>query len=357
MSKTGERKRLAKERFDNKKFYTCRSLFGYNDVYFYLLLGGRDIGKSYTVMDRFLRDWKTHGIPFYWLRLTDKVAQAMLQNNAAKLVDADLRRKYNLDLVVKGPEVFDRQVDGTLIKVAEVMGISTFYNMKGTATFDCEWKKGYNICCDEVMRDVNEPVRFDIPYSLVNTLENYVRDTKEKLRIVFICNYTETVGDILNLFNFIPEKFGRYHLAAKKAVIDYLPNTAAYTERRQGTVADVLMPNASTFTNQKVFDKTLLYGGKLYKPSIIVDFGSPDEIYTLWQADPSSGVGNLVVKQYNKEKLDSVIAMRPYIDGRTYDGIRMKNVINAFDKRGFKFRDLITQQRFTQSLSKVRKTK
>ena len=117
------------------------------------------------------------------------------------------------------------------------------------------------------------------------------------------------------------------------------------------------MPNASTFTNKKVFDKSLLYGGKLYKPSIIVDFGSPDEIYTLWQADPSSGIGNLVVKQYDKEKLDTVIAMRPYIDGRTYDGIRMKNVINAFDKRGFKFRDLITQQRFTQSLSKVRKTK
>lgn len=210
---------------------------------------------------------------------------------------------------------------------------------------------------DECMRDRNEPVRFDITYSLVNTLENYVRDTKEKLRIVFVCNYTETVGDVLNMFNFIPEKFGRYHLAAKKAIIDYLPDSVAYRERRKDSVADVLTPNESTFTNQKVFDKSLLYGGKLYKPSIIVDFGSPDEIYTLWQADPSSGVGNLVVKQYNKEKLDTVIAMRPYIDGRTYDGIRMKSVINVFDKRGFKFRDLITQQRFTLSLSKIRKTK
>lgn len=281
----------------------------------------------------------------------------MLQNNAAKFVDADLRRKYNLNLVVKGPEVFDKQVDGTLVKLAEVSGISTFYNKKGTATFDCEWKKGYNIVFDECIRDKNEPVRFDIQYSLVNTLENYVRDTKEKLRIVFICNYTETLGDVMNMFNFIPTRFGRYHLASKKAVLDYLPDTKAYRERRKDTVGDVLMPNASTFTNTIAFDRSLLYGGKLYKPAIIVDFGSPDEIYTLWQADPTSGVGNLVVKQYNKEKLDSVIAMRPYIDGRTYDGIRMKNVINVFDKRGFKFRDLITQQRFTLSLSKVRKTK
>lgn len=281
----------------------------------------------------------------------------MLQNNATKLIDADLRRKYNLDLVVKGPEVFDRQVDGTLVKLAEVSGISTFYNKKGTATFDCEWKKGYNIVFDECIRDKNEPVRFDIQYSLVNTLENYVRDTKEKLRIVFICNYTETLGDVMNMFNFIPTRFGRYHLASKKAVLDYLPDTKAYRERRKDTVGDVLMPNASTFTNTIAFDRSLLYNGKLYKPMFIIDFGSPDEIYTLWQADPSSGVGSLIVKQYNKEKLSAVIAMKPYIDGRAYDALRAKNVISVFDKRGFKFRDLITQQRFTLSLAKIRKTK
>ena len=102
------------------------------------------------------------------------------------MVDADLARKYNLNLVVKGCEVFNREEDGSLVKMAEVMGISSFYNMKGTATFDCEWKKGYNICLDECQREVGEAVRFDLSYSLVNTLENYVRDTKEKLRIVFI---------------------------------------------------------------------------------------------------------------------------------------------------------------------------
>lgn len=56
LSPTMQRKLHAREAYNAKKFYTCRSLFGYNDTFFYLLLGGRDIGKSYTVMDRFIRD-------------------------------------------------------------------------------------------------------------------------------------------------------------------------------------------------------------------------------------------------------------------------------------------------------------
>lgn len=283
----------------------------------------------------------------------------MLQNNAAKMVDADLARKYGLDLVVKGCEVFNREGDGSLLKMAEVMGISSFYNMKGTATFDCEWKKGYNICLDECQREVGEAVRFDLSYSLVNTLENYVRDTKEKLRIVFICNYTETVSDVMNLFNFIPEHFGRYHLAAKKAVIDYLPTSSAYRERRAGTVADLLMPNASTFTNTKVFDKSLLRTKKerLMRPVMVINFGAPDEIYTAW-ATFGGDSSSYVIRMYNKEKVpNNVVAMKPYIDGTSYDAKRAKAVIELLDRRGWKFNDLITQQRFTLSCAKVRKSK
>ena len=350
------RKEAAWDYFDRRWFYTVRSLFGYNDVFFYLLLGGRDSGKSYAVMDRFLRDWRRHGIPFYWLRLTDRIAQSMLQNNAAKMFDADLRRKYELDPVVKGCEVFNREPDGSLVKLAEVMGISNFYNMKGTATFDCEWKKGYNICLDECQREVGEAVRFDLSYALVNTLENYVRDTKEKLRIVFICNYTETVSDVMNLFNFIPEKFGRYHLAAKKAVVEYMPITSGYASRRNETVADILMANASTFTNQKAFDKSLLKpkNVRLWKPVLVIDFGAPDEIYTAWS---SKNCDAYVIKMWNHEKIPNVVAMKPNLDGRSYSRERVKNVVDLFDKRAWKFENLITQQRFGVSIAKIRKSK
>lgn len=347
MSKTRQ-KREEKIAVCNKKaFYTCRSLFGYNDVFFYLIVGGRDTGKSYAVMDRFLRDFKTKGIPFYWLRLTDKIASFMLQNNAAKMIDADLVRKYDLELTVKGCEVFDHGV-----KMAEVMGISNFYNMKGTATFDCEWKKGYNICLDECQREVGEAVRFDLSYALVNALENYVRDTKEKLRIVFICNYTETVSDIMNLFNFIPEKWGRYHLAKKKAVVDFLPPTERYKERRDGSVADILMPNASTFSNQKVYDKTLVYKGRLRKPLYRLDF--EDEQYVVWQGVSGENVIRMLKQG---EKVTKIIAMTPYQSAKLYDAKVVKNIYAIFDACGYRYVDLITQQRFTMALAKLKTRK
>ena len=342
MSKTQEKRRKKIEECSKKKFWYCRSLFGYNNVHFWLIVGPRDFGKSYSVMDRFIREFKTQGKPFYWLRLTDKIAQSMLQNNAAKMVDEDLRRKYDLELTVKGNDVFDHGV-----KMAEVMGISAFYNMKGTATFDCEWKKGYNICLDECQREVGEAVRFDLSYALVNTLENYVRDTKEKLRIVFICNYTETVSDILNLFNFIPRTPGIYHLASKKAVVYMMPLTETYIERRKGAVANILMPNASTFTNEKVFDTSLVYEGKLIRPKLIIHFG--DEKFTLWEGNKADNV----IKSFCNEKVPT-IAMKPYIDGTSFRQPSAKNVFDIFDARGFRFKDLITQQRFTLALSRTK---
>lgn len=350
-----------KASYNTKSFYTCRSVFGYRDVYFYLLLGGRETGKSYTVMDRFLRDWKLHGKPFYWLRLTDKIATSMLQNNASKFIDADLVRKYGLSLVVKGKEVFNDS-NGTLTKLAEVTGISNFYNDKGTATYDNQWHKGYNICLDECQREVGEAVRFDLSYALVNTLENYVRSSKTKVRIAFICNYTETVSDILNLFNFLPERYGRFHLAARKAVIDYLPPSDAYIKRRAGTVADMLLPDASTFTNKKVFDRSLLVPKttKLERPIRVIHFGNPNEIFTMWAATKNDGTpSQYVVAPYYKEQLpkDRYIAMRPYIDGLGYIKKNATTIINHWDARMMLFKDLITQQRFMAALGKVRGTK
>lgn len=340
-SKTQQRIKEKRAICSKKKYWTCRSLFGYNNCFFYVIIGARCAGKSYSIMDRFIRDYKQKGIPFYWLRLTDKIAQSMLANNAMKFIDADLVRKYDLELTVKGNNVYDHGV-----KMAEIMGISNFYSKKGTATFDCEWNKGYNICLDECQREVGEAVRFDLSYALVNTLENYVRDSKEKLKIVFICNYTETVSDVLNLFNFIPENFGRYYLKSKKAVIEYIPPTDAYVERRTGCVADILMPQNSTFTNKKIFDKTLLYKGRLEKPTCVLDFG--DEKYTIWDGT--------IIKAYCNEKVQR-FAMKPYTDGCMYSPAFVKNIVTRFDNRQFKYRDLITQQRFTLALSKVRKSK
>ena len=84
------------------EFYSLRSMLGYDWALFLLLLGGREAGKSYSVTKFYVRQWKIYGRPFYWMRLTDASQEKLLKNNAEKLIDADIRRKYDIDLFFGG---------------------------------------------------------------------------------------------------------------------------------------------------------------------------------------------------------------------------------------------------------------
>lgn len=186
------------------------------------MLGSRETGKSYAVTDYFCHMYKTKGIPFIWLRLTDRATQKLLVNNAEKLVDPDLRRRYNLNLKTKGNNVYDVQEEeyetkkGEIKKrevsrklFARVYAISTFYNDKGSI-YDNEFLKmdpnnQYLVAIDEFEREKGEKNTFDITYSIVNQLENLLRSTKERTKVFFIGNTLESASDILCAFNFIPE--------------------------------------------------------------------------------------------------------------------------------------------------------
>jgi hypothetical protein len=170
-------------------------------------------------------------------------------------------------------------------------------------------------------------------------MENLVRSTKEKLRIVLIGNTLEEAGDILCSFNFIPEDFGRYKIRKKKAVLDYIPPSKAYLERRKGTVADILAREQSTFTNKVEIDKTLVYKGKLYRPTTVIAF-SKTEKYTVWD-------GN-IIKEYMNEKV-TTIPMRPYLD-YTFQTQLRDDMISIFHNRGFRFRNLMTQKKFKKAI-------
>lgn len=262
-------------------------MLGYaNWALFYILLGGRESGKSYSVTNFFCRQFVNKGIPFIWLRLTDKATGKLLNNNAEKLVDPDLRRKYNLDLVTSGNNVYhvtkrskpDKNGKTKIIEkklFARVYALSTFYNDKGSI-FDKDFLNDltmrYNIAIDEFEREKGERNTFDITYALVNQLENLVRSTKERTKIFFLGNTLEEASDILCAFNFIPEEFGIYKLKSKRCVIEYIEPSEEYLKRRKGTIADILMPTASTFTNKTNTDDTLVNKKPLIYPTKVIKF-------------------------------------------------------------------------------------
>lgn len=343
-----------------REFYEIRSLLGNAWAIFYILLGGRQAGKSYSIIEFFIEQWIKYGTPFYWLRLKPKQVEKLLKNNADKLIDPDLRRKYNLnDLVVTSPNVYvvtkrsapDKNGKTKVLEkklLATVLPISTFYDDKGVGYFDKDYKGWYNIGVDEFQREANEKNTFDIMYALVNQLENLVRNTKTKVRIFFLGNTLQEASDVLCSFNFIPEEYGRYKLKKKRAVIDYIEPSEAYKKMREGSIADILMPESSTFTNKIDTDYSLVYRGRLESPSYVIKFGkTKDTWYTIWDSN--------VIKKYNGEK-KPCIAMRPYLD-EVFVVEQRDNVIKQFDYRGYMFRNLITFKQFQKEIELIKPRK
>ena len=122
----------------------------------------------------------------------------MLQNNAEKLIDPDIRRNWNLDIVTSGTNVYEvikRDQKGKIIEkklMARVLALNTFYNDKGNGLFDKDFLNDpnmyYNICLDEMNREESEKNTFDITYAFANQIENLIRSTKRRVRIICIGN-------------------------------------------------------------------------------------------------------------------------------------------------------------------------
>ena len=345
------------------EFYNLRPILGNaNWAIFYVLVGGRSAGKSYAVTNFFVDQWKKKGIPFTWLRLTEAQARKLLQNGAEKLIDPDIRRKYDLDLVTSGNNVYevtkrsepDKTGKTKIIEkklMARVYALSTFYKDKGSL-YDKDFlndpKMRYNVAIDEFERDQNEKNSFDITYSLVNQLETLFRETKDRIKIFFMGNTLEDASDILCAFNFIPEQFGTFKLKKKRCVIQNIEPSDAYKKRRAGTIADILMPQASTFTNKIDTDTTLITKKRLIEPNYVIKFTKyKNEWFTVWD-------GN-VIRKYNGEK-KPVIAMRPYLD-EVYNAQSQKNIITLFDTRSLLFTNLITFKEFQKQVELLKPRK
>lgn len=344
------------------EWYTINSVFGNDWAIFYALLGGREAGKSYTAMNwavkRKLK--KKDKCKFYWFRLTETACDNLLADNGSKLIDPDLKRKYNIKLFRKNTTLYsytekeritnrgNKKIEKENIRVfCDVLACSTFYNTKGVGYFDNEFNGEYIIILDEMNREESEKNSFDIVYNFVNLLENIARSTKKKIRVVMIGNTLEEASDILAAFNFIPDGFGRYKLKSKRCVVDYIMPNDEYKKRREGGIANILMPEASTFTNEISIDRSLLVNRRrCIAPQYVIKFGKTKDLwFTVWNDN--------IIKQYNGEKKREV-PMKRYLDA-VFTQEMANNVFEMFDTRSYKFVNLATMKRFQKQMKLLKK--
>lgn len=336
-----------KELYEAKEWYTIRALLGNQWANWFIMAGARERGKTFSVQDYVLNCYfnpksKLYHVPFYWMRLNDIAIKNMLMNNAAKMFEPLLVKKYHLEGVkVKGDSIF---IDKNLL--CRVYGLSNAYNNKGAAIFDASTFKGVNIIIDEVALEKGQRKTFDVVYNLKMQIENIVRSERENVKVFMMLNNTEDCPELMAMFGFIPIEFGVYKLKRKHCVVDYIPNNKAYDERRKKALANEIDTGTGNFTNKVVRDLELLYKGRLTKPVMIVKYSKDQtDWFTIWE-------GN-VICPYNGEKKQSV-AMKRYIDDTFIPSLR-DAIIQQEDARAFKYKDILTQSLWRKNMELIKK--
>lgn len=325
------------------RYYQLNSILGNTWAMFYVVIGGRKTGKSYSVAEFLCKHQKDKN---YWMRISETSTNAMLQNKCKGLIDPDLVRKYNMDLTHKGMYVYNKGKE-----FCTVTPLSMFGKLKGVGFYDKDYDGWYNIVLDEFQLEQGEKrTSFNILYNFIGMCENVARTTKNKIRVFLLGNTLEEASTILKAFDFLPEKFGRFYLKRKRCVIDNLEPTEEYLADRKGSIADILGgDDMSNYTNQLKRDVELIYKGRVNRPTAVIKFSkSKKDWYTIWDGK--------VIKRFNNESTDpmSDFAMRPYID-TYYSNERRQVVLDMYDARVFKFNTLITQSYFQDSLTSIRK--
>lgn len=256
---------------------------------------------------------------------------------------------------VRGPCVYYQGEE-----FCRIMALSTFYSSKGVALNKVSKHSKNNeninrelggfktIVLDEMNREKNEKNTFDIGYAFVNQLENLCRLSTDK-RIILLGNTLDEASDILvGCFNFIPDKFGTYRLHKKRCVIQYLDDSQIYKEKRAKSIAGLLAGNESTFTNIIKSDVDLLHHGSIGLPSYVITFDGKDQYVV-------SGDVVHMKKLPNNHKL-TIVAMRPYLTGLSYDKTMVNTIIELVQQRCFKFDKLFTLKKFYKEIKLLKES-
>lgn len=332
-----------------------KSLMGNTWANLFVVIGGRQTGKSYAGTEFLIKQWRERGRRFVWIRLSKISVDKMLANNCDQLFDPDLMRKYKLDLVRSKSNVYEvlkRDEKGKVVKkklMGRVLALSEMAKEKGVAFFDKDYKGWTNIFVDEFVREQREKDTFDVSYNLANTIENLIRNKHEKVRVIMFCNYCSDISDVLSNLDFLPLTFGRYKLKRKRTIIDYLPVSEGYKKMREGAIANLILGDDSgNFSNKsnRNFDRIMTTDTGMLRPVALIKFSrEQNEWFVLYEKN--------VIKRYKKQQVKAIIPMRPYID-EVFIPDKRDLLFQLYDAKALWFGDMLTAVCFEKCLKDLR---
>lgn len=343
-----KRKRKNKARLQFRTWFSSRAIQGHWWARFFALVGGRGAGKTTDIQRFLVKQWRTTGTPFMWLRLTDAEIKKIKQNGARNAFDAVVVRQFPelTDLKIKGDDLY---CQGKLI--CSFKSLSTFQNDKGSALYDALCDQWSYIMLDEMNKAAGSRSSGDPVYQFANAMETILRTKKTKIKIFMIGNLEGLSSMMAGVFNWVPleGKFGIYKLRKKKAVIQYFDDTEAFKKQKAESTSSLIDSGSSTFTNVLAYNTTLIdKHSRLVKPIYRIKF--VDNSYIVWSAQ---GVPYQIITRDEPKKpllpVPLVIPMERLLDAK-YDKKSKDRIIQGVNGMCYHFRNLITQELFRQSM-------
>ena len=349
-------------------YYTMHSLLGIHWWTWAWMIGARGRGKSYAAVDTVLDFCKKYGqenVKTYYFRISDLSIKSMLANKARKAIDAKLVRKYGLEITTKANTIYNR---GKPLMDFYAL-VSAAKTGKGVAEYDPDFLNQYYkdgkkrfifIIIDEFMmaegvekKSVGNPVdQFKI------FVENILRDQEQlpygAVKVLGCANSVSECNDFLaQLAGFIPEAPGRYKLKRKHMIVDNIPNSKAYMEKRKKSIgADIMdYDDDANYTNvvKRDLETLMPKSRQLIKVTRLIKFSKdPKDWFCLYDGR--------YIRRYRNETVNKalMVGMKRYLDN-TFNADIVKQIFEMFDARAFLFADLISQATFAAQLKLLKK--
>lgn len=360
--------RLAKLEDKLGLYYTMHSVLGVHWWNWLWCIGARGRGKSYSGVDTVLDFCKKYGqenVRCYYFRISDLSVKSMLLNKARKAIDAKLVRKYDLDITTKANTIYNR--GKPLIDFYAL--VSAAKTGKGVAEYDPDFLNQYYkdgkkrfifIIIDEFMmaegvekKSVGNPVeQFKI------FIENILRDQEQlPYRAVMIMGFANSVSEcndfLAQLAGFIPETPGRYYLKRKHMIVDNIPNSKAYLEKRKKSIgADIMdYDNDANYTNvvKRDLESLMNKGRQLIRVTTLLKFSKdPKDWFCIYDGR--------YIRRYRGETVNKnlIVGMKRHLDNFFNPDI-VKDVFEMYDARAYIYADLISQATFAAQLKLLKK--
>lgn len=221
-------------RIGEKDWYNLQKLLSYRPtINKFIIIGARQIGKTFTVKEKVFADWFLYKRQFVWARDNLEALKELKEDNGKKFFEDILTEQNKTTKFFKNAKI---QIKGNSIKINnETAGIfynlSTFQNKKGSA-----FTNVYNLVLDEFIDEKCKRQTKGKVEQVINSVKS-IFSHREYGESFFLANAIDKSDELLQFWDLQITNFGLYINKNRKMLCHYADDSSLFKAKREKSFA------------------------------------------------------------------------------------------------------------------------